>query len=84
MTTFHEKPQITDGWVNGGFFVFERAVFERADASPDLSLEHHVLPELRAKNNSAPTITADSGSAWTPIAISCCSTSCASPSGRRG
>ena len=24
VTTFREKPQVTDGWVNGGFFVFER------------------------------------------------------------
>ena len=47
---FHEKPQITDGWVNGGFFMFERAVFERANSSPDLSLEHHILPELARKN----------------------------------
>jgi glucose-1-phosphate cytidylyltransferase len=51
VTTFHEKPQITDGWINGGFFVFERAVFDRADASSDLSLEHHVLPELARKND---------------------------------
>jgi len=50
VTTFHEKPQITDGWVNGGFFIFERAVFDRADSSPDLSLEHQVLPELARKN----------------------------------
>ena len=44
VTTFHEKPQITDGWVNGGFFVFEREVFDRADASPDLSLEDPYPP----------------------------------------
>jgi glucose-1-phosphate cytidylyltransferase len=50
VTTFHEKPQITNGWVNGGFFVFERAAFDNADASSDLSLEHHVLPELARKN----------------------------------
>jgi glucose-1-phosphate cytidylyltransferase len=50
VTTFREKPQITDGWVNGGFFVFERGVFDHADPSPDLSLEHHVLPDLARKN----------------------------------
>lgn len=50
VTTFHEKPQITDGWVNGGFFVFERSVFDNADNSADLSLEHHVLPGLAHKN----------------------------------
>jgi glucose-1-phosphate cytidylyltransferase len=50
VTTFHEKPQITNGWVNGGFFVFDRAVFDNADSSPDLSLEHHILPELAHRN----------------------------------
>jgi glucose-1-phosphate cytidylyltransferase len=50
VTTFREKPQITDGWVNGGFFVFERAVFDDAEASPDLSLEQHVLPDLARGN----------------------------------
>lgn len=53
VTTFHEKPQITDGWVNGGFFVFERAVFDQVASSPDLSLEHHVLPDLARKNQLA-------------------------------
>jgi glucose-1-phosphate cytidylyltransferase len=48
--TFHEKPQITDGWINGGFFLFERSVFDSANSSQDLSLEHHVLPELAHKN----------------------------------
>jgi glucose-1-phosphate cytidylyltransferase len=50
VTTFHEKPQINDGWVNGGFFVFERSVFDEADGSADLSLEHHVLPALASKD----------------------------------
>lgn len=47
---FSEKPQVTDGWVNGGFFVFERSVFDHADPSPGLSLEHHVLPDLARQN----------------------------------
>jgi glucose-1-phosphate cytidylyltransferase len=47
--TFHEKPQIKDGWVNGGFFVFERSVFDNVNNSPDLSLEHNVLPDLARK-----------------------------------
>jgi len=25
---FHEKPQVGEGWINGGFFVFEPAVFD--------------------------------------------------------
>jgi glucose-1-phosphate cytidylyltransferase len=27
VTTFAEKPQIGEGWINGGFFVFEPAIF---------------------------------------------------------
>ncbi len=27
VTTFSEKPQVDDGWINGGFFVFERKFF---------------------------------------------------------
>ena len=31
VTMFPEKPQVTDGWVNGGFFVFDRSVFDDAE-----------------------------------------------------
>jgi glucose-1-phosphate cytidylyltransferase len=48
--TFHEKPQITDGWINGGFFAFERAVFDCVGKSQNLSLEHDVLPKLANEN----------------------------------
>ena len=50
VTLFVEKPQVTSGWVNGGFFVFEREVFERADTSNELSLEGHILPDLARRN----------------------------------
>jgi glucose-1-phosphate cytidylyltransferase len=50
VTLFAEKPQVTSGWVNGGFFVFERDVFERADTSNELSLEHHILPDLARRS----------------------------------
>jgi glucose-1-phosphate cytidylyltransferase len=50
VTMFQEKPQVTNGWVNGGFFVFERDVFEHADASKALSLENHILPDLARHN----------------------------------
>jgi glucose-1-phosphate cytidylyltransferase len=50
VTVFTEKPQITSGWVNGGFFVFERTVFDRADTSNELSLEGHILPDLARRN----------------------------------
>ena len=28
VTNFHEKPQTGEGWINGGFFVFERGIFD--------------------------------------------------------
>lgn len=47
--TFREKPQVTDGWINGGFFVFERSVFDRLHGDGNESLEQGVLEHL-AKN----------------------------------
>ena len=48
--TFEEKPQVTDGWINGGFFVFEREAFLHAPNGDDVSLERGVLEHL-AKDN---------------------------------
>ena len=39
VTTFTEKPEIGEGWINGGFFVFEPGVFDTCTATDD-SLEH--------------------------------------------
>ncbi len=47
--TFREKPQVTDGWINGGFFVFERSTFDRLRGDGNESLEQGVLEHL-AKN----------------------------------
>ena len=47
--TFREKPQVTDGWINGGFFVFERSAFDRLRGDGNESLEQGVLEHL-AKN----------------------------------
>lgn len=51
--TFREKPQVNDGWINGGFMVFERAAF--ADLRPDdnASLEQGVLEKLAARGDLA-------------------------------
>lgn len=47
VTEFTEKPQIGEGWINGGFMVFEPAVFEylKGDES---SLEADALEKLAA------------------------------------
>ena len=50
VTSFIEKPQTAKGWINGGFFVFDRSIFEAAPEDPGLSLEHDLLTGL-AKND---------------------------------
>jgi len=42
---FAEKPQLA-GWVNAGFFVFNRAVFEYLNCEPDCILEREPLERL--------------------------------------
>jgi glucose-1-phosphate cytidylyltransferase len=42
---FAEKPQTGEGWINGGFFVFETAVFDRI-GNDDHSLEQDTLARL--------------------------------------
>ena len=43
---FNEKPQVTEGWINGGFMVFERAAFERIDPAANVALETGLLEAL--------------------------------------
>ena len=45
VTEFTEKPQIGEGWINGGFLVFEPALFEYLD-SDATSLEADALERL--------------------------------------
>ena len=47
--TFAEKPQVNDGWINGGFFVFARGAFDGVSDDPGLILETDVLPPLTAR-----------------------------------
>jgi len=42
---FSEKPQIDQGWINGGFFVMEPSIFERIDGD-DTVLEQEPLEGL--------------------------------------
>jgi len=41
--SFQEKPTIRDYWINAGFFVFEKSVFDQWEGK---NLENHVLPAL--------------------------------------
>jgi len=45
VSEFTEKPQIGEGWINGGFFVFEPAVFDYLDGDQS-SLEADALERL--------------------------------------
>jgi glucose-1-phosphate cytidylyltransferase len=46
VTVFDEKPQTAEGWINGGFFVFEPEVFDYIEG--DVALEHAPLRRLAA------------------------------------
>jgi glucose-1-phosphate cytidylyltransferase len=43
---FNEKPTVAKGVVSGGFFVFQREVFDYLNDKPDLLLEHEPLQSL--------------------------------------
>ena len=51
--TFAEKPQVTTGWINGGFLVFEKAAFERVGVDDNVGLEQGVLESLAAESQLA-------------------------------
>ena len=48
VTSFEEKPHTGEGWINGGFFVFEPAVFDYLDGDETV-LEKHPLERLAAE-----------------------------------
>lgn len=50
---FMEKPQIQDSYINGGFFVCNRAVFDRLSDGKDLNFEKHVLSQLATESQLA-------------------------------
>jgi glucose-1-phosphate cytidylyltransferase len=44
---FNEKPQVTDGFINGGFFVFEEPrIWEYIRPAPNMPMEHEPLCRL--------------------------------------
>lgn len=49
---FTEKPQIGEGWINGGFMVFEPEIFNYLDGD-ETSLEADVLEQLAAERQLA-------------------------------
>lgn len=49
VTTFIEKPQIGEGWINGGFFVLEPRVLEYLGHNDDMVLERQPMERLAAE-----------------------------------
>ena len=47
VASFDEKPQIGEGWINGGYFVFESGIFDYLSGN-QTNLEADVLPRLAA------------------------------------
>jgi glucose-1-phosphate cytidylyltransferase len=47
VTTFAEKPQAAEGWINGGFFVFEPGIFDYLQGDED-RLEYDALERVAA------------------------------------
>ena len=52
ITNFHEKPKLKD-WVSGGFFVFDRKVFDYFEASGSFSVEENVFRKLAGEQELA-------------------------------
>jgi len=48
VTEFTEKPQIGEGWINGGFLVFEPGIFDYLEEGDNASLEADALERLAA------------------------------------
>ncbi len=46
---FQEKPQVHEGWINGGFFVFQRSIIDMLTGDAD-SLESGLLTRLAGQN----------------------------------
>lgn len=50
---FKEKPQVEVGYINGGFFVMKKDIFELLSDKEPLSLESDVLPKIAQKEQLA-------------------------------
>ncbi|MFI5304246.1 MAG: glucose-1-phosphate cytidylyltransferase [Nitrospiria bacterium] len=50
--SFREKPQVQAGWINGGFFVFQKEAFDFLSGDQE-SLEQGLLEKLTGKNELA-------------------------------
>ena len=49
LTKFEEKPQLSSGWINGGFFVFSKKIFNFIPKKKDTMLEREMMKNLTKK-----------------------------------
>ena len=47
---FEEKNQINEGWINGGFFVFNKNIFKQFNQDSNYVLEADILPKISSVN----------------------------------
>jgi len=53
VSSFREKPQVAGGWINGGFFVFDRHAFDGLKPGDNQPLETGVLESLAGRSELA-------------------------------
>ena len=46
VSSFIEKPQTAEGWINGGFFVLNKAIFDSVSHADNITLEQGILESL--------------------------------------
>ena len=46
VTEFNEKPQVESGWINGGFFVASRSLFDHLENSDGIMFEDEPMRRL--------------------------------------
>ena len=61
---FEEKPQMQSGFINGGFFVFNKKILDYLYENDDCDLEFGTLDVLANQKNYMLLGMMDSGSAW--------------------
>ena len=68
VTYFKEKSYLDEGWINGGFFVFEPQIFNYL-INDKTFLEREPMQNLSKKKNLVLTNIKAFGSAWTQLEI---------------
>jgi glucose-1-phosphate cytidylyltransferase len=49
ITSFNEKPSVSQGYINGGFFVFKKHIFDFLSSDEDCALERKPLENVVKK-----------------------------------